>query len=223
MSSVRLINEADFEDVFNGFKNNKIIGQFGSVYDQVLTTVGTAHEKNKKQRQAQEREIKNIRDQFDMIEQQTAKLKFEKQKCNEDLTNRKSDFLNLNKEQMVKLVENQKKLAIRTTKKIRCSDLQSKALAKGYGTDALGNVDNQEDGDRTKRKRRKVIVLRQNRGQSLDLTLQTSTELQNLGLTFQKWQVQSPVTSTQSSKRKKIILRRVDRQGEDSFENDPFA
>ena len=26
-----------------------------------------------------------------------------------------------------------------------------------------------------------------------------------------------------SSKRKKIILRRVDRQGEDSFENDPFA
>lgn len=77
MSSVRLINEADFEDVFNSFKNNKIIGQFGSVYDQVLTTVGTAHEKNKKQRMAQEKEIQNIRDQFDMIEEQTAKLKFE--------------------------------------------------------------------------------------------------------------------------------------------------
>jgi hypothetical protein len=45
---VRLINEADFEEVFKNFKNNKIVGEFGTVYQQVLQTVGTAHEKNKK-------------------------------------------------------------------------------------------------------------------------------------------------------------------------------
>ena len=50
MSSVRLINEAEFEEVFNNFKSNKIIGEFSTVYQQVLSTVGTAHEKNKKQR-----------------------------------------------------------------------------------------------------------------------------------------------------------------------------
>ena len=50
LSSVRLINEADFEGVFKSFKENRISGQFGKVYDTVLSTVGTAHEKNKKQR-----------------------------------------------------------------------------------------------------------------------------------------------------------------------------
>jgi len=48
MSSVRLINESEFEDVFLDFKKNKISGQFSKVYEQVLSTVGTAHEKNKR-------------------------------------------------------------------------------------------------------------------------------------------------------------------------------
>ena len=50
LSSVRLISEAEFEDVFRDFKKNRISGQFSKVYEQVLTTVGTAHEKNKKQK-----------------------------------------------------------------------------------------------------------------------------------------------------------------------------
>ena len=65
---------------------------------------------------------------------------------------------------------------------MRCSELTSQGLRQGFGTEALGNVDNPGDGDRTKRRRRQVIVLRQKRGQSLDLTLQESTELKNLGL-----------------------------------------
>ncbi len=72
---------------------------------------------------------------------------------------------------MIKIVDNQKKIAVKVSKKIRCSNLQSRALRQGYGTDALGNVDNADDGDHTKRKRRKVIVLQQKRGTSLDLTL----------------------------------------------------
>ena len=62
--------------------------------------------------------------------------------------------------------------------------------------------------------------MRQKRGASLDLTLQESKELKNLGLKFDKWQVTSPVTSTMSSKRKKIILRRVDKPGDDSLIDD---
>ena len=100
------------------------------------------------------------------------------------------------------------------------TDLQSRALGIGVGTQALGNIDNHQDGERTKRRRRKVIVLRQKRGTSLDLTLQESKELSNLGMKFEKWQITSPVTSTQSSKGKKIILRRIDRPGEDSLVDD---
>ena len=54
-------------------------------------------------------------------------------------------------------------------------------------------------------------MVRQKRGTSLDLTLKESSELKNLGLTFEKWQVQSPCSSTLSSKTKRIILKRVDR------------
>ena len=43
-----MISEAEFEDVFRDFKRNRISGQFSKVYEQVLTTVGTAHDKNKK-------------------------------------------------------------------------------------------------------------------------------------------------------------------------------
>lgn len=49
---------------------------------------------------------------------------------------------------------------------------------------------------------------------SLDLTIKDSVELKNLGLTFEKWQVQSPVTSTQSSKNKKIILKKIERDSD---------
>ncbi len=163
-----------------------------------------------------------IQNQQEQIEQQTQKLEAEKERCNQELQKKKTDFLTFNQDQMIKIVDNQKKIAVKISKKIRCSNLQSRALRQGYGTDALGNVDNADDGDRTKRRRRKVIVLQQKRGMSLDLTLQESAELKNLGLTFDKWQVQSPVTSTQSAKHKKIILRRVDKPGEDSFEEAPF-
>ena len=53
----------------------------------------------------------------------------------------------------------------------KCNNLQSDGLRDGYGTMSLGNVDNPGDGEETKRRRRKVIVLRQKRGTSLDLTL----------------------------------------------------
>jgi len=56
-------------------------------------------------------------------------------------------------------------------------------------------------------------VLKQKRGQSLDLTLQTSSELKNLGLSFCKFKVSSPLNSTNSSKAKKIILRQLDHPG----------
>jgi len=66
-------------------------------------------------------------------------------------------------------------------------------------------------------------VLRQKRGTSLDLTLKESSELKNLGLTFEKWQVNSPCSSTLSSKTKRIILKRIDRDENgkiiDGFDN----
>ena len=66
-------------------------------------------------------------------------------------------------------------------------------------------------------------MVRQKRGTSLDLTLKESSELKNLGLTVEKWQVQSPCSSTLSSKTKRIILKRVDRDENgkitDSFDN----
>ena len=94
----------------------------------------------------------------------------------------------------------------------RFADLQKRSLRLGIGTEALGNVDNTVDGEETRRNRRKVIVLKQKKGVSLDLTFQSSTELKNLGLTFTKWQVPSPASSTKSSKNKKIILRRVNKE-----------
>ena len=57
------------------------------------------------------------------------------------------------------------------------------------GTCIHGDEDRSQDGSDTRRQRRKVIVLKQKRGTSLDLTLQESSELKNLGLTFEKWQV----------------------------------
>ena len=64
-------------------------------------------------------------------------------------------------------------------------------------------------------------MLRQKRGNSLDLTLQESTELRNLGLQFQKWNVTSPITSTKSTKSKKIVLKRVDKDS-DISKSDAF-
>ena len=63
-------------------------------------------------------------------------------------------------------------------------------------------------------------MLKQKKGVSLDVTLNSSTELKNLGLTFTKWQVPSPASSTKSSKNKKIILRRVTKDGEEVMSED---
>ena len=60
--------------------------------------------------------------------------------------------------------------------------MKEEGLRKGVGTEAMGDVDNSNDGKSTRRKRRSIIVLRQKRGTSLDLTLQESSELKNLGL-----------------------------------------
>ena len=78
------------------------------------------------------------------------------------------------------------------------------------GTAALGPVDQPEDGSSTRRARRRVIVLKQERGQSLELTLQHSRELSDLGLAFDSFKVSSPANSTQSSKAKKIVLKKVE-------------
>ena len=57
------------------------------------------------------------------------------------------------------------------------------------GTAALGPVDKPDDGTNTRRERRKVIVVHQQRGQSLELTLQNSRELNDLGMTFNSFKV----------------------------------
>jgi len=62
--------------------------------------------------------------------------------------------------QLRKLAEEQKKKAIKRIRKIECIDVQSRALKLGVGTQAQGNIDNAHDGDKTRRRRRKVIVLR---------------------------------------------------------------
>ena len=89
------------------------------------------------------------------------------------------------------------------------------------GTAALGPVDRPEDGTSTRRERRRVIVLKQERGQSLELTLQNSRELSDLGLAFDSFKVSSPANSTQSSKAKKIILKKVEKTPRDD-EPDQF-
>ena len=74
--------------------------------------------------------------------------------------------------------------AVKQIRRKKTNKLQNNGLRDGYGTMSLGNIDNPGDGEETKRRRRKVIVLRQKRGTSLDLCLQQSTELRNLGLSF---------------------------------------
>lgn len=54
--------------MFKNFQENKISSNFGHIYEQVLSTVGTAHEKNKKTRTMQEKELQLIRDQNDTIQ-----------------------------------------------------------------------------------------------------------------------------------------------------------
>ena len=49
------------------------------------------------------------------------------------------------------------------------------------------------------------------------MTLLESAELRNLGLTFEKGRVTSPLVSTKIAKNKKIILKRVDRHLEDDL------
>ena len=87
---MRLISEAEFEDVFRDFKKNRISGQFSKVYEQVLTTVGTAHDKNKKQKLFQDREIKQLQTQSLILERQTTQLNEEKQKAVEELNKRRN-------------------------------------------------------------------------------------------------------------------------------------
>lgn len=87
MSSARIIDEKDFDQIFSDFKAKRKTGQgqFLAIYDQVLHTVGTAHEKNKKQRQMQERELEAIRAESAQIEKQTAELIAEKLRTTEQL------------------------------------------------------------------------------------------------------------------------------------------
>lgn len=55
------------------------------------------------------------------------------------------------------------------------------------GTVELGSVDEGHDGESTRRRRRKVIVVKVNKGDSLDAALIQSTELKKLGLSFQRF------------------------------------
>lgn len=84
-----MINEDEFEDVFQNFKDNKVTGQFGEVYEKVLETVGTAHEKNKRVRLAQEEELAKIRLESAKITKETNDLMLEKEKCLGELKRRK--------------------------------------------------------------------------------------------------------------------------------------
>ncbi len=54
--------------------------------------------------------------------------------------------------------------------------------AKQIGTMELGSVDRVMDGESTRRRRRKVIVIEVNKGDSLDSALVQSAELRKLGL-----------------------------------------
>ena len=98
MSSARIFNEQEFEDVFRNFQESKVNGQFGKVYQQVLVTVGTAHEKNKKQRLVQENELKSIREQSEDIDKQTQGLLQEKIRCQQELQNRQAQLAKLNQD-----------------------------------------------------------------------------------------------------------------------------
>ena len=61
---------------------------------------------------------------------------------------------------MTKIVENQKRKAIRATKRQRFIEIKEQGLRQGIGTEAMGNVDNSKDGESTRRRRRSIIVLR---------------------------------------------------------------
>ena len=76
----------------------------------------------------------------------------------------------------------------------------------------LGSKDREDDTLSTKRRRRKIIVLKQRQGRSLDLTIKESVALQNLGLKFKE--LKSPkadeILSTKSTKKRTIFLKRID-------------
>jgi hypothetical protein len=78
------------------------------------------------------------------------------------------------------------------------------------GTIALGNEDREEDGLSTRRRRRKVIVIKQRRGESMDVALSQSLELNKLGMSFEKFMIPSPQNSVLSPKNRKITLRKVE-------------
>lgn len=62
------------------------------MYEQVLSTVGTAHEKNKRQKLLQDREIKQLKNQSESIEKQTSELQQEKQRCLEEIQKRRNEI-----------------------------------------------------------------------------------------------------------------------------------
>lgn len=63
------------------------------------------------------------------------------------------------------------------------------------------------DGEETRRDRRRIIVIKQKRGESLDLTLKSDKVLESLGMSFDKFLVPSPAHSVASPKNRTIILR----------------
>jgi hypothetical protein len=75
------------------------------------------------------------------------------------------------------------------------------------GTIILGAVDLPDDTERTKTKRRKIIVIKQRRGESLKHSIATNPVLENLGMSFEKFKALSPLSELPSPKNRTIILR----------------
>ena len=59
-SSVRIINENEFEEIFDYFRGKGVTDEFKQVYEQVLTTVGNAHRRNKQQNETLQNEMSKI-------------------------------------------------------------------------------------------------------------------------------------------------------------------
>lgn len=96
------------------------------------------------------------------------------------------------------------------TNKLRRSKrerIMSEADTKNFGTVNLGNVDKFHDGEETRRDRRQIIVIKQKRGDSLDLTLRSDKVLESLGMSFDKFVVPSPTHVIASPKNQTIILK----------------
>lgn len=82
-SSVRVINENEFEEIFNYFKGKGVTDEFRQVYEQVLTTVGNAHRRNKQQNETLQNEMSKIDEAMKKVDTEVSELEKSKKSLKE--------------------------------------------------------------------------------------------------------------------------------------------